>query len=110
VEVRIGLAAKRELRIASRYYDRQRPGLGEEFLDEVQRVSSLLAMHPELGRELLGQRRVLTLRRFPYRLVYVLAGSYIRIVAVAHLRQRPLYWQHRVEESRPRYLVLPAAA
>ena len=110
MEVRIGPAAKNELRIASRYYDRKRPGLGEEFLDEVQRVISLLVMHPELGRELLSQRRALTLRRFSYQLVYIPDEDFIRIIAVAHSSQQPYYWRHRVEEPLPRYTALPAVA
>lgn len=110
MEVHVGSAAKHELRIASRYYNRQRPGLGDEFLDEVQRITGLLAVHPELGRELLSQRRTLTIRRFPYRLIYVLDEPFIRIIAVANLSQRPFYWRHRVEEPRPRYIELPAVA
>lgn len=110
MEVRIGLAALSELRTASNYYNSQRDGLGEEFLDEVQRVSTLLSEHPEMGRLLFSGRRSLRISRFPYRVIYLREESVIRILAVAHVRQRPFYWQHRVEEPRPEYDVAPMAA
>jgi hypothetical protein len=35
--------------------------------------------------------------RFPYRVVYVLIGSNIDVVAVAHAKRRPAYWRDRIE-------------
>jgi hypothetical protein len=37
----------------------------------------------------------LPLRRFPFGLVYRVDGSRLRIVALAHRRQRPRYWASR---------------
>jgi hypothetical protein len=108
--VRLGPAAQRELEIASGFYDAQRLGLGDEFLDEVNRHVILLRAHPRLGRLLFARRRMLMLNRFPYRLIYVQEGNLIRIIAIAHASRRPYYWRHRVEERRPAYAILPAAA
>lgn len=43
----------------------------------------------------LGLRQV-RLRQFPYRLVYMVVSDEIVIVAVAHERRRPGYWQDRL--------------
>jgi hypothetical protein len=32
----------------------------------------------------------------PYRVVYVLVGSNIDVIAVAHARRRPAYWRSRM--------------
>jgi len=103
MQVRIGLSALHELRAASHYYNDQRDGLGEELLDEVQHVSTLLSEHPDMGRKLFAGRRALRINRFPYRVVYLREETVIRILAVAHVSQRPFYWRHRVEEERPEY-------
>jgi plasmid stabilization system protein ParE len=110
MEVRFGPVAQRELVAASDFYEAQRPGLGHEFLDEVHRHVVLLKEHPRLGRHLFSERRMLMLNRFPYRLVYVQEDQLIRIIAIVHASRRPFYWRHRVEEPRPAYAILPAAA
>ena len=42
-----------------------------------------------------GRRRYL-LRRFPYLVVYRTFDAAIQIIAIAHGRRRPGYWQERV--------------
>ena len=42
--------ARTEMLDAAVYYDDCRAGLGIEFLDEVERVFSLIKTHPALGR------------------------------------------------------------
>lgn len=34
-------------------------------------------------------------RRFPYRVAYLVIGEAIRILAIAHTRRKPRYWIHR---------------
>jgi toxin ParE1/3/4 len=103
-------AAEKELIDAAAFYDRQRPGLGDRFIDEFERVVTLLIEHPELGVRVGDDRRVIVLNRFPFRLVYVLEDSGIRIIAVAHQKRRPDFWRGRVAEPRPGYAILQQAA
>jgi len=57
-----------DIEAARRWYEQQRPGLGNEFLDEITRAIRLLEEHPERRPfYYLGFRRILT-RRFPYKL------------------------------------------
>jgi len=85
-------AAEREFRDASRYYETRVPGLGQEFVVELERASSLLAERNALGRRCDSRHRRLGLRRFPFAIVYRIHGAVIQIVAVAHKRRRPEYW------------------
>ena len=103
-------AARRELDDAMDFYDQQRIGLGDEFLDEVERVVALLTENTRLGRRLLENHRFFLLYRFPFRLVYALEDPGIRIIALAHQKRRPDYWRGRVEEPRPGYAILRQAA
>jgi hypothetical protein len=43
----------------------------------------------------LGTRR-LVLRRFPFAIVYRLAGEFVLVLAIAHMRRRPGYWRGRL--------------
>ena len=107
---RYSAAAKRELTDVVKYYDQQRSGLGEEFLNDVRRVAELLDENPELGRMLRDGCRSIVLNRFPFSLMYELEDTGVRILAVAHQKRRPDYWRGRVEEPRPWYAILPRAA
>jgi toxin ParE1/3/4 len=103
MEQRWSSAAESELAGAAEFYEGRAKGLGVEFLDEAQQLAALLAEFPNLGVSVSDARREVLLNRFPYRLVYDLDDAGVRIIAVAHQKQRPGYWQWRVEEDRMRY-------
>jgi toxin ParE1/3/4 len=95
--VRTSEPASEELINAVRWYEGQRPGLGGEFFDAVAEVLTVIERSPEIGslsRHAPQTRRVLV-PRFPYQVVYRLAGAEIVIVAIAHFKRRPGYWRSR---------------
>jgi len=104
MKLRWGRVAESELSGAAAYYVEQATGLGIEFLDEAERVAAMLVEFPNLGVAVSECRREVLLTKFPYRLVYDLDDAGIRIIAVAHQKQRPGYWQWRVEEARLLYV------
>lgn len=84
------------MRGAARRYDREAPGLGGEFLAEVQRAFGSVRARPAAGAPMPKGRRRVLLRRFPYAVVYrELPGALVRVLAVAHGRRRPEYWAGR---------------
>ncbi|PSB20839.1 type II toxin-antitoxin system RelE/ParE family toxin [Phormidesmis priestleyi ULC007] len=88
--------AEQELVDAAAYYEEQKPGLGLEYLEEVERAVNFLIRYPNAGLEIRGSVRRLMLPKFPYSLLYrVLKNSQIRILAVAHHKRRPKYWSDR---------------
>ena len=107
---RIDPAARKELKEAAEFYERERPELADRLVNEVQRVIQLLSENPELGFSVGSNRRVIVLNRFPFRLVYAVEESVLRIIAVAHQKRRPDYWRGRAEEPRPMYTTLRQAA
>ena len=88
-------AAQEELAAAVKIGDMRAAGLGRELLLETQRVVALLCDLPDVGEPLDERYRRFPLRRFPFGLVYRVDGSRLRILALAHRRQRPKYWVSR---------------
>jgi len=92
-------AAERELEDAFWWYERQRSGLGLEFLLAFDAVVESLRRLPE-GRELVALKtRKALLRRFPYLVLYAVEAERILITAVFHARRDPQRWSDRVRES-----------
>ena len=87
--------AERELAAAMEVGEKRSSGLGEDLLDEVERVVALLCEFPNIGERLDEHRRRFPLRRFPFGIIFRVEGDTLRILAVAHRRQRPGYWQNR---------------
>ena len=85
-----------DLREAAKFYrDRAGGSLVQSLFAEFERSVSLLLQHPRLGALWrLGKRRLI-IQRFPYSIIYTIAGEEIRILAVAHQSRRPGYWRGR---------------
>ena len=84
--------AENDLREAARFYrDHAGASLARTFLSEFKKSASLLLRYPRLGALWGNGRRRLVLTRFPYSVIYTLAGEEIRILAVAHHSRKPNY-------------------
>ena len=92
--------AEEELTEASLYYETASSGLGQEFLDDLQRTVDALREHSQLGRPVGRSLRQATFRRFPFLLIYAEEQDQIVVVAVAHQRRRPGYWRSRERSGR----------
>ena len=79
--------ASREYSDASVYDESQQAGLGERFTE-----------HPNALELRRGVYRRLNLHIFPYDIPFVVRGSTLWVVAVAHQRRRPEYWITRAKE------------
>lgn len=88
--------AREELRRAVAYHEGQRPGLGDEFADEVENTIRRIKMFPGAWTPLSNNARRCRMKRFSYGLVYTVEGEQVLIVAVMHLHQKPGYWTHRL--------------
>jgi len=95
VRVTFNELAERELNDAARYYELEQAGLGAAFITEVLRCTEAIADHPEAGPTVFGTIRRRLCQRFPYGLLYTVAGNELRILAVMNLKRRPGYWVGR---------------
>lgn len=87
--------AEDEVAEAVDHYQQVTPGLGERFLAEVQRAVTTIEKFPRTSPVIASDIRRKVLLEFPYSLFYRLTEKEIIILAVAHHRQRPLYWRRR---------------
>ena len=94
-EVRIRPEAEQDMTEAASWYERQLPGLGQEFLDEALTVFMRLAETP-LAYELIHRsaRRAL-LRLFPFAVFYALEEDMVLVIGVLHGSRHPHHWMRR---------------
>jgi plasmid stabilization system protein ParE len=85
---------------AYRWYNEQLPGLGDDFLAEVERTIETIRTNPETNRKLHREfRRALT-RRFPYGVFYAVRDSRIVVFAILHTARDPRLWRNRGSNAR----------
>ena len=97
MKVRFLALAQRELDDAVTWYNDQVDGLGQEFLDELDRAVRRSVRYPLSCPEITPGLRRCLLARFPYELIYGLDDDTIVVVAVAHLHREPRYWLDRMK-------------
>ena len=88
--------AEAEIDEAVTYFDEQRTGLGERFEQDLLATVRFITGHPFSGKSMSGLVRKCPLRTFRYNLIYAVDDGEIVIIAVAHHRRRPGYWQSRL--------------
>ena len=88
-------AAAADVEDAFLWYESQRSGLGDEFLDELSLVLSAIAEHPNRFPIIHRETRRALLHRFPYAIFYRVPNKRIIIVACMHGKRNPAHWQIR---------------
>lgn len=89
-----------DLTTSGDWYESQRPGLGSDFLAEVERALEVIGENPKLWPPWPGASKELNVRRlclprFPFALPFVVKADRVVLLAVAHERRRPRYWLGR---------------
>ena len=95
MKVLVRTAAAADIEEAYLWYQRQRAGLGEEFLEAVDAVLRDIATHPKAYPVIHRETRRALLRRFPYAIFYRLYGETIIVIACMHGRRDPIHWKRR---------------
>ena len=93
--VRIHEAAASELYDAVEFYNHERSGLGDDFINEIEYAISNIAAYPNAPPSISGGLRKKTIERFPFSIIYAVRAYEIRILAIAHQKRRPSYWRYR---------------
>ena len=94
--VRLRPTAKHDLREGVEWYRAIDPELANRFLDEVYKTLALLERLPNLGGPVYGVEdldvRQLPVSNFPYQVIFRREEHRTMVVALAHERKKPEYW------------------
>jgi plasmid stabilization system protein ParE len=92
---------------AIEYYERAQSGLGDTFIQDVERVLAVTLEFPEIGSpvadtppDLNVRRRIV--QRFGVEIDYVVGDDEIVVIAIFHCKRRPGYWSDRLSKIRPK--------
>ena len=101
MKVQLHEEALLEIEEAAVWYQAQEPGLGDQFLADVNQRLDGLALRPKRWPLWPGTRAVKypvrrrLLARFPYGIAYQIVGDVVVVLAVAAHKRRPRYWASR---------------
>ena len=91
-------AATFELAASVAWYEQRESGLGERFYAAVQATKRFIRENPQLGTPHQRDARKHPVNGFPYLVIYRDEPERILVVAIAHAKRRPNYWQHRLQK------------
>jgi plasmid stabilization system protein ParE len=89
-------AASRDINAAYDWYEARRPGLGEDFLNELDAAFAALSKNPRTCQVVYRQVRRSLLRRFPYAVFYLFLDAEIVVIAVLHSARNPGLFRERL--------------
>lgn len=80
------------------WYEKQKEGLGEEFLGALDAAGQALMSDPATYRIRYKKKvRAFVVDRFPYLVLYVVNGNDIDVISVFNTNQHPIRWKKRVK-------------
>lgn len=95
-QLRIQAPAQEEINQAFNWYFERSPVAAGAFLAEIDACMSHIVEHPQLYPAYTTNTRRRVLSRFPYSVIFQEQEEFILVVAVAHAKRRPGYWQGRI--------------
>lgn len=95
LSVRIREEAEVDLSDAAIWYEQQRAGLGQKFLDQALSVTASLPENPGQYPVIHKNVRRALLGRFPLGIYFSVESDFILVYAAMHARRHPRRWQGR---------------
>jgi len=95
-ELRLAPEAGQDLAEAYGWYERRRPGLGEELLGCIEACIQGICRAPSLYPAVHENFRRALVRRFPYAIFYEHADNVVTIYGILHTSRDPDRWRQRL--------------
>ncbi|MFC4309594.1 type II toxin-antitoxin system RelE/ParE family toxin [Steroidobacter flavus] len=92
---RLRREAEEDLAVATAWYEQQRAGLGQQFLDRAMAIFNSVAERPLLYPVVHRSTRRALMARFPFAIYFRVEPDDIVVVAVMHGSRHPLCWRSR---------------
>jgi len=97
--LRYSIAATQDVREACLWLEEVQPGLGDQFLDELDRLAGLVCCNPKMHERFSGVSRRVVLRKFDYAMVYRILPGFVQVIGVLHCRLDPQVAASRTRSS-----------
>lgn len=82
---------------SAKFYETRRIGLGRAYVAEVERAALQASEYPNRFRVISSNNiRKVLVARFPYTVYFRDVHESVQILAIAHHRRKPGYWQNRI--------------
>jgi plasmid stabilization system protein ParE len=92
----IQLQAAQEADKAAGWYEDQFPGLGVEFLLELDAALGRVRDNPDMYQPVYEDARRVLVRRFPYAVYFIAEADTVRVIAILNQSRNPAVWQSRL--------------
>jgi len=96
VSLEFSTDARAEYDEAFNWYAERSVGAALGFATEIDVAIESIIAQPERFVRTYADCQLCRLKRYPYCVVYHCSGDLIRVVAIAHAKRRPDYWQTRL--------------
>ena len=96
MRLRIHPGASAEIRKEALYYEQQAPGLGTDFLQEIDNSVERIAAHPEQFPASDPNLKKCVLERFPFSILFREKPGLVEILVVRHDARHPSYGHERL--------------
>ena len=101
-DVRFAAASISDITLARDWYEGERLGLGQEFVDSIQTTAGRIGLFPNAGSVVGEGLRRQFLERFPYVLYYRADSFGVLVVACLHVARGPEYRIRRLGSQQAR--------
>ena len=91
-------AAKRDVKKAYQWYEEQKPGLGEVFLERVEECLRAIARSPKAFQPVAKDAHRAIVKQFPYVIFYRIEAKAIYVYSVFHTSQNLQQWMDRLAD------------
>jgi len=81
--------AENDLKEAFSWYEGRREGLGHEFLSQVKAGLTSIEKNPKTFPQEYKETRKCLIKRFPYKIIYIIEKSKVVVLAIVHHRRSP---------------------
>jgi plasmid stabilization system protein ParE len=88
--------ARAEFDDAADWYDRQKPGLGDAFVNNVQDVFDRITVMPRVHPVVYKDVRRAVVKKFPYIIHYQVEPDRIVVISVFHTSRNSEAWKSRI--------------
>jgi plasmid stabilization system protein ParE len=95
-EIRFRLEAENDIEDASVWYESQRQGLGQLFLNEIEKSLEVISENPLLYPVIYRNTRRAVIHKFPFAIFYRMEEEEVIVLGVIHGSRSPNQWKVRI--------------